>query len=141
MDNDSYERNVRYWSQLFEDVVRNSDAKDWQPWLNTSYSNYVSGDDEIVIFSLYSPTKAKGLSVQQCLDLPIGRPCVEMLTRIAHRESGHPIKHLVINCSRDPVTELLVREAAKLWLFSEIEYFFCSTETANASNARPEPPK
>lgn len=137
MNLSEYEGHVRYWTELFQGVTRNGEVKDWQPWMNINYTDYVLGDDEIVIFSLYSPSKAKGLSVQQRLDLPLGRPCVEMLTRIASRESGHPIKHLVINCSRDPATESFVRDAAKLWLLSEIENFFCSTE----ANARPEPSK
>jgi hypothetical protein len=140
MNQAKYAEDAQYWAKLLESVVNGSSPADFRPWLNTSYSNYAPGDDSIVIFSLFSAARAKGLSIQQRLDLPLERPWLEMHSRVASGEPGRPIKHLVIDCSRHPTIESFIRETVKFWFLSEIESFFCSTIAEQGHSAAPDHP-
>lgn len=131
MDEISYQKDVQYWRHLLEDAMRGSCVNDVKAWLNTSYTNYAPGDDFVLIASLYSPSKSKGLSVQQYLKAPVGAPWLKVFSRVAAAETGRPIKHLVINCARDLEVESLIRAAVKLWFHTETENLFCSTESEN----------
>lgn len=123
MDIENYSQSATHWAELFASAI--SGASGWQPWLNTDYENYMLGDDEIVIFSRYSPALKKGFSIQQRVQSSEGSPSVKAITRTALAESEDPITHLVICCSIDRVSDPLVKELLRLWCLSGARSMNC----------------
>jgi len=123
MDIENYSRSASHWAEVFASAI--SGASGWRPWLNTGFENYVPGDDEIVIFSRYSPALKKGFSIQQRVQSGEGSPTVKAITRTALAESEDPITHLVICCSIDRLSDPLVRELLRIWCLSDVRLIHC----------------
>lgn len=125
MNVQEYNRSVRHWTEIFASAIGDAKSRDWQPWLNTSYENYSQGDDEIVIFSRYSPTIGKGFSIQQEIQPSSSVPTMKAVTRTALAESEKPIAHLVICCAIDETREALLKELLRIWCLSDASSIDC----------------
>ena len=117
---DSYDASVAYWKSLCTQALPASEQKSaWEPWFGIHKDRSASLVEEGPIFSLYSASRRRGLSIEQYLPR---KNAIEISADVHDVGEDHyeqPVTGLFIRCALSDESATVAQQLIQAWVSSE----------------------